>query len=322
MNRVPDTSRGSNPRLTPLMMQSFSRLLGSTGSSNSSSLNGTGDSGFLSSFTSSNSSTPSETDSSSQLYCSTPVASGLLLSHQTAILNQTSDQTPVSHYPGFKHRGSFSEDRIPRPSPSLSDEAISLDVEADDLLSRLIRTSAPAVRRILQYLSNEDLLRLCQACDTFCRAVFDQQPILKRLSKYLISVKQNAENRSTPSHNNLGARPFGAGDILRPVQNVFNLNATPGVVWTVPSPLENVDLKKIPQQLRALILLTKELSSHHCVALCHNCRCLVPIRLYQQHQAVECSSCHQLARKGATPSISSRALAIPKKKKALFPNFR
>ena len=317
-NRVPENSRG-NPRLTPLMVQSFSRLLSSAGSSNSSSFNHTGDSGYLSSFISSNNSTPStEPDSSSHLYCSTPVASGSLLSQQTTILSQTSDQTPVSRHPGTKHMGCFSEDRIPRPSPSLSNQATDcLEIEADDVLSCLIKSSAPAVRLIFQYLSNEDLLRLCQVCDTFCRAVCDQQPTLKRLSKFLISINQNAENRTTP---NLGVRSFGVGDVLRPVENVLNFSPNPGAVWTIPSPLESVDLKKIPTQLRSLITMTKGLSSNYCVASCHTCRRLMSVRLYQNHKAVACSTCLQQASK--TSSSSSRVLAVPKNKKTLFPNLR
>jgi hypothetical protein len=278
--RYPGSVRG-NPRLTPLMMSSFSRL-------HESSLNRTADSGYQSSFASlTNSFTPSSdvSDSSSRLYCSTPVTEDSILPYTTSNLDPVLD-TPVQSV--SSSRASFTEDRVPlnRGTTALDQDSTECP---NDVLSCLIRSRCtPSIQRILMYLGDEDLMRLCQVSDEYCGAVCDDQSCLKRLSKFLISTQQNGENRTTLSHNNDG-RPYGG--VLRPIQNVMPLTQS-GVVWTVPSPLESVDMNSIPRQLQTLIGMTRTLSEHHCVTNCHTCRSLIAVRLHHP-KLVECQRCSQ-----------------------------
>lgn len=310
MDKSQENSKGSSNsfRCTPLLVNSFSRL--STSVNRSTSFNRTADSGYHSR---NGSFTPSAADSSSQLYCSTPVA-GLVLSHPTSILSQTSE-TPVHYFPSGS-RGNYSEDRIPhrRSSTPLSFHE---EEESDekDVLGRLIKRSDPAVRKVLSYLGDEDLLQLSQVSEVFCKAICDELPVLKRLSEYLISAKQMAENRITSSRNQLGGpRP---SRVFASVGNTMDVSL-PGARWTVPSPLESIDMRRIPSQLKSLIQITKGLSDHQYVASCHSCRCLVPVRKrHLKPHVVECSSCQ--TRKATTYSC----VRPPNpKKKALFSDFR
>lgn len=324
--KMPESVKGgSNPKFTPLMMNSFSRLSSSGNRRNSSVLNGTADSGYLSSFTSNTSFTPSTEASTSssqpqELYCSTPVTGGNhVLSHMTGILNQSSE-TPVQCFSSLKNiRGRYSEDRIPRRRtllPSIDQEA---EIDEHDILSRLISQSTPAVRRILQFLGEEDLLRLCQVSSVICRAVCDDQLALKRLSKYLIVSYQTIENRVTSRlPHPLGVARATIGGALRAVDNFLDTSLPSGTVWTVPSPLECIDIDQVPVQLRSLIAMTKGLSQHQYVASCHSCRCLVPVR--RRSQIVECSSCQHKAKKNETLSFSR--VPNSRSKKTLFPGFR
>lgn len=283
--RFSGTVRG-NPRLTPLMMSSFSRL-------HESSLNRTADSGYQSSFASlTNSFTPSSdaSDSSSRLFCSTPVTENSVLPCTTTNLHPVLD-TPV--HPDLSSRASFTEDRIPlnRGTIALAQNSIECP---NDILSCLIRSCCtPSIQRILMYLGDEDLMRLCQVSDEYCQAVCDDQSSLKRLSKFLISTYQNGENRTTLSYNNNDGRPFGG--VLRSIENVMPVTQS-GVVWTVPSPLETIDMNSVPRLFRTLIGLTKTLSENHCVTNCHTCRSLVAVRLHN-HKSVECHSCSQRSRR-------------------------
>lgn len=303
--RMPENLRG---RLTPLMMRnSFSRL-------NESSLNRTGDSGYQSSFASlSRSFTPSsDVSDSSRLYCSTPVIEDSVLTSRNSVILDPVLDTPVLSVHPIKTR--YSEDRIPcqrRPLP-VGEET---DDRSADVLSCLIRNQTrPAIQHIFNYLAAEDLLRLCQVSVEFCRSVFDDQASLKRLSRFLISIHQNGENRTTVSHNN--SRPFGG--ILRQIHNVMSTNLPSGTAWSIPSPLETIDLKSIPSQFQSLIGLTRSLSEHHYVTTCHACRCLVAARL-QHPEAVECSNCSKPANVRRTIGGSRR---VQKPKATLFSSFR
>ncbi len=307
--RIPESQRG-NPRLTPLMMMnSFSRL-------HESSLNRTADSGYQSSFASLSSSfTPSSSDvsdSSSRLYCSTPVTDqDSVLPHKTKILNPVLD-TPV--HPVLPNRTPFSEDRIPSQRTTLPLDQDTEDLPSDVLNCLIRNRCTPPIQRILKYLGEEDLLRLCQVSDPYCRAVCDDQTSIKRLSKFLISVHQNGENRTTISQNNIGGRPHGG--ILRPIQNVLGTSLPSGTVWTVPSPLETIEISSIPRQFQKLIDLTKGLSEHHCVTTCHTCRGLVAVRLHH-HRSVECQSCSQRSRR-----TNGNSRLVTKTKASLFASFR
>lgn len=302
MNRNHSKHVRGNPRFTPLMMSSFSRL-------HESSLNQTADSGYQSSFASLSSSfTPSSdsTDSASRLYCSTPVTQDSVLSHKTTFLDPVLD-TPV-HIPANKKR--FSEDRIPRQKITLPIDEESTNFSSD-VLSSLIRHCVLATQRVFHYTNAEDLLRLCQVSDIYCRAVCDDQAALKRLSKYLISVHQNGENRAT--HSNVGGRPYGG--ILRPIDNLLSFNVPPGHVWSVPSPLEAIDLNSVPCLLRRLVEMTKTLSENQVVSICHSCRTLVPVRI-THHRLTECSSCSQRSRRQNANRSATRT------KVSLLPSFR
>ena len=299
--KFPGTVRG-NPRVTPLMMNSFSRL-------HESSLNQTADSGYQSSFVSFNNSFASlsdASDSSSLLYCSTPVTEVSILPNKTSNLDPVLN-TPVP--PVLSSRTCFSEDRIPlnRRTNTLFEAHIECP---SDILSCLIRSrSLPSIQRILMYLGDEDLMRLCQVSDDYCKAVFDDQSALKRLSKFLISIHQNGENRT--SQNNNDGRTYRG--VLRDIQNVMPVTPS-GVIWTVPSPLETIDMKSVPRLFRSLIGLTKTSSEHHCVTICHTCRRnLIAVRL-PYNKAVECQSCSRSKR-----TIGS---SRPITKAKLFPTHR
>ena len=307
--RIPESLRGNPNRLTPLMMMnSFSRL-------HDSSLNRTADSGYQSSFASlSSSSTPSSSilsDSSSRLYCSTPVTDeDSILPSTTQILDPALD-TPV--HPVLTSRTQFSEDRI----PSQRTTSLPLDQDTEDspsdVLNCLIRSrTTPPIHRIFKYLGDEDLMRLCQVSDTYCRAVCDDQASIKRLSRFLISTHQNGENRTTLSHNNAGGRPYGG--ILRPIENVLGASLPVGTVWTVPSPLEAVEMSCVPRQFRELVELTRSLSENNCVSTCHSCRRLVAVRLHH-HRSVECPNCSQRSRR-------TNGRHVTKPKATLFASFR
>ncbi|KAK4037708.1 uncharacterized protein LOC116929732 [Daphnia magna] len=282
--RFPDSIRGKH-RVTPLMTSSFSRL-------GESSLNRTADSGYQSSIASSSRSfTPlSDVSDSSRLYCSTPLTEDSILSHQ--ISNSTVLlETPVQ--PVLPNRTYFSEDRIPSTRASLPVNVDAIDYPSD-VLSCLIRShSIPAIQRVFRCLADEDLMRLCQVSDDYCRAVCECPPALKRLSKFLIVSHQNGENRTTSSHNNIENRPHRG--ILRPIQNVMVVGLPSGTVWTVPSPLEAIDMSRVPHQFRTLVCLTKTLSEHHCVIYCRACRCLVAVRSNQQ-KTEECTNCNRFRR--------------------------
>ncbi|KAI9552247.1 hypothetical protein GHT06_022609 [Daphnia sinensis] len=281
--RMPDSMRGKH-RVTPLMMSSFSRL-------GESSLNRTADSGYQSSIASSSRSfTPlSDVSDSSRLYCSTPVTEDSILSHQISC-SKVLLETPVQ--PVLPNRTYFSEDRIPSTRISLPANEDVIDYPSD-VLSCLIRShSIPAIQRVLRCLEDEDLMRLCQVSDDYCRAVCECPPALKRLSKFLIVSHQNGENRTTSS--NIGNRPHRG--ILRPIQNVMDVGLPSGTVWTVPSPLEAIDMSRVPHQFRTLVCLTKTLSEHHCVIYCRACRSLVAVRITQQ-KTEECPNCNRRTKK-------------------------
>lgn len=276
--RFPDSMRES--KVTPLMKSSFSKF-------NESSLNRTADSGYQSSFASSRRSyTPfSDVSNSSRLYCSTPVTEDSILLHHTAN-SKVLLETPVQ--PVLPNRAYFSEDRIPSTRSSVPDPEHAVNY---DILSCLIRShSIPAIQRVFRCLEDEDLMRLCQVSDDYCRSVCECPPALKRLSNFLISSHQNGENRITSSHNNIDGRLDRR--ILRSIQNVMPTGLPSGTVWTIPSPLEAIDLKSVPSQFQELVKLTKRLSEQHYVIYCRACRSLVPVRLHQQ-RTEECPNCNR-----------------------------
>lgn len=294
-------------RYTPLMMNSFSRLR----STDSCSRNQTADSGYLSSFASSNNSsfaTSAIEDSLSNLYCSTPVA-GLSI-NSTTIIHPT--ETPV-HAKPLSHV-QYSEDRIPcHKIVTTSSATQENDDTQSDVLSSLIKWRiTPTIHKIFKYLGDEDLLNLCQVSDIYCQTVCDDQLALKRLSRFLITANQDGENRITTSFN---SRSDNRG-ILRPIHNFLNVNPSAGAVWTIPSPLENIDLPGVPKQFKALVRMTKEMSEFQYVSVCHSCRGMVAVRLHHQ-QSVECSKCLQLSKRNNT-----RNRAGTKKKLLLFPTLR
>ena len=302
-----DSSRGIF-KVTPLMMNSFSRLRGS----DSGSRNQTVDSGYQSSFASSNNSfTPSTLeDSLANLYCSTPVASHSLSTNTTAVTHPT--ETPVSKLPSIAQ---YSEDRI----PSIKITPLATTQEADDEIQSGVFSSlitwriTPTIRKILQFLGDEDLLNLCQVSDLYCQTVCNDQLALKRLSRFLINANQNGENRTTSSVN---GRPSSRG-ILNPIHNLLNVNLSAGAVWTIPSPLENINRPGVPGQFKTLVQMTKEMSEFQYVSVCHSCRSMVAVRLHQQQQSVECSRCLQLSKRNTTRNRTGR-----KKKILLFPTLR
>ncbi|XP_057377960.1 uncharacterized protein LOC130699920 [Daphnia carinata] len=295
--RCPHSMRGKH-RVTPLMKSSFSRL-------GESSLNRTADSGYQSSIASSSRSfTPlSDVSDSSRLYCSTPVAEDSILSHQIAYPKMLLE-TPVQ--PVLPNRTHFSEDRIPSTRTSLVVNEDVIDCPSD-VLSCMIRShSIPAIHRVLTYLEDQDLMRLCQVSDDYCRAVCECPPALKRLSKFLIVSHQNRENRTTSSHNNVGNRPHH-GIPLRSIQNVMDVGLPSGTVWTVPSPLETIDMNRVPDQFRTLVDLITTLSEHHCVINCRACRRLVAVRVNQRKTEV-CLNCN---RRTKTSRLVTRPKTLP-----------
>lgn len=300
--RIPEGVR-SNSRLTPLMINSFSKL-------HENSLNRTTDSGYQSSFASlSRSFTPSSdvSSSSSLLYCSTPVTEDSILATRSSVLTTVQD-TPVQSIVYSRTR--YSSDRIPCQKNKLL-PAIEAEAQSSDVLSCLIRSRIrPVVDKIFKYLRDEDLFQLCQVSDELCRAICEDQSTIKRLSIFLINVQQNGENRTTSNaHNN---RPYGG--VLRPIHNVLSVNMSAGAVWTVPTRLETIDMERVPRQFQSLVLLTKSLSEHHYVTNCHTCRCFVAVRLHNQ-RPVECPSCSQRSRR-----INGRL--VTKTKTSLFSSFR
>lgn len=281
-SRITENAR-PHPRVTPLLMNCFSRL------QNSTSLNRTSDSGYDSSCLSSNSSTPSANCDSFGRYSSTPIMnSSLVLPHQPQRVLLPSADTPVCSV-SEGHR-KFSSDRIPCRRAILSTRQEE-EISSNDFLSNLIQRSAtPAVKRILQYLDAVDLLKLCQVSDIYCQAVCNHQECLRRLSKYMILAHQNCENRVSPS---LHLR--SSGRILREIQNIMNVEATAGMILnTSPSALETIDLDHIPRMLRLLLDMTKNLTESQCVVICHSCRRLAAIR--QSQKSTECAKCTRRVR--------------------------
>lgn len=299
--RFPDSLRGKS-RLNSLMLNSFSRL-------HESSLNHTSDSGYQSSFASlSTNSTPSldVSESSSHVYCSTPVTEDSALTIRNSVLG------PVLETPVLSGRTRFSADRIPCQRTLLPLGEESGDVSTD-VLSCLIRNRIrPAIRSIYSHLTEEDLLRLCQVSNDYCLSVCDDKPALRRLSKFLIVVHQNGENRTTLSQNNI--RPHAG--VLRPIHNVLSTSLPVGTMWSIPSPLETVDMNSIPRQLKLLITMTKTLSENSCVTTCHKCRRLVEARLNHQKEVL-CPGCSKPSRRTNTNSR-----LVNKTKASLFSSFR
>ena len=260
-DQIPENLR-PRPRITPLLMNSFSRL------------NQTADSGYDSSFLSSSSSTPS-TDCDSSMCSSTPIP---VLSHRTRKTLTPFSNTPLA-------RKKFSSDRIPCRRTILCNRQEE-EISADDLLSNLIQRSAsPVVKRILRYLSPEDLLSLCQVSDIYCQTVCNHRECLRRLSKFLINAHQNCENRASSSQHSRGS-----GRILREIQNVMSPDQPgAGTISTIPSPLETIDLQNIPSMLRLLLNMTKSLTEMQCVVVCRTCRRFVAVRQSQKsHECVRC----------------------------------
>ena len=258
---IPENSR-LHPRITPLLMNNFSRL------------NRTADSGYDSSFLSTSSLTPS-TDCDSSICSSTPIP---ILPHRIRKILTPFSNTPVGHR-------KFSSDRIPCRRTILCSHEEE-EISADDILSNLIQRSAsPVVQRILRYLNPEDLLSLCQVSDIYCQAVCSHQECLRRLSKFLITAHQNCENRASSSQHNRSS-----GRILREIQNVMSTEQPAvGSVPTVPSPLETIDLENIPSTLRSLLNMTKSLTELQCVVSCRTCRRFVAVRQSQKsHECVRC----------------------------------
>jgi len=288
-----DSSKGIF-KVTPLMMNSFSRLRGS----DSGSRNQTADSGYQSSFALSNNSfTPSTLeDSLTNLYCSTPVASHSLSTKPTAAIHPT--ETPVSKQPS---KVQYSEDRIPSKKITTHITTQNSDETQSGVFSSLIKWKiTPTIRKILQYLGEEDLLNLCQVSDMYCQTVCNDQMALKRLSRFLINANQNGENRTT---SNVNGRPSTRG-ILNQIQNLLNADLSAGAVWTIPSPLENIHRPGVPGQFKALVQMTKEMSEFQYVSVCHSCRSMVAVRLHQQQQSIECSICLQQSKRNTTRNRS------------------
>jgi len=277
-DQIPENPR-LHPRITPLLMNSFSRL------------NRTADSGYDSSFLSTSSLTPS-TDCDSSICSSTPLP---VLPHRTRKVLAPFSDTPVG-------RRKFSSDRIPCRRTILSTRQEE-EISADDLLSNLIQRSAsPVIQRILRYLKPEDLLSLCQVSSMYCETICNHRECLRRLSTFLIGIHQNCENRASSSQHNRGS-----GRILREIQNVMTADQfAVGMISTIPSPLETIDLESIPSMLRSLLNMTKSLTEQQCVVVCRSCRRFVAAR--QSQKSYECVRCQRnsLAKRAGKKMMNHR----------------
>lgn len=268
-------------KFTPLLAQSFSRI-------NDSVISNLTDSGYSSSLhsTFSRSFTPSESNCNSlDQYCSTPIT-GV---QSIKIVKNSEGKTDTSSL-SIPRTPQFSEDRIPLASRTNTSITKTSEEKGDNsLLGKLItHQTLSALKKIFYYLNPEDLLRFCQVSSAHCGAVCDDSAALMRLSRYLINLQQNGENRLVIGHR-ARVRPAA---ILRPIQNILNASGdqVSAASWTIPSPLENVATSDCPPLLKKLIGMTKSLTDHSCIARCHSCRCFVPVKLYHK-KPVSCSQC-------------------------------
>lgn len=288
-------SLNSKSRLTPLLVNSFSKL------GDDSLLNRTADSGYQSALS------DLSTSSSSLLYCSTPVMPDCLEKRSKRLLAPR-----------------FSADRIPWSNSRLEliQENYSRIPAHPDVLSGLIGSGGalPIIRRIFTYLKAEDLLRLAQVSDEICRAICDDNPSIRKLSTYLVQIHQNGENRLTSGANTIRTRATTLRSIENLPRSATSANVAAGMApWIVPSPLDSIDMDRVPIQLKSLLQLTKTLTERQCAAVCHRCRCLVGVRMHLRRPA-ECSACST-----TNPSVTKanhRPVRKSKPSSTLFSSFR
>lgn len=286
-----NSNNGSFSRsgLTPLLRESFSGLRDARRSS----LYSPADSGY---------------DSSICDVSLTPAGS------ETAAGRQSSSTPLFSILPQrtrahlFPETPRFSEDRIPRPAVTRT-SSTSADDDSD-LLSMLMRRDV-AVRQILSYLPDADLFTLCQVSDTYCSLVYSDRSCLHRLASFLRKEKCSVENRTTPHRTLLdpAARRRSEG-ILRSIENLPRTPSTPS--YTVPSVLENINLRMIPFRLRSLIELSTDLGELDVVQVCRSCPRLVVVARAvgetPRGAASECTKCRARSqpRSGTARKLRSR----------------
>ena len=307
-------SRMQQREVNPLLSASFSKF----NSSLRSTPNQSRDSGFhdissTSNFSSNNTSNSSLTPASSntnsfQIYSSTPLIprrSSHILDHQTS---SNTHFTPPSNTPvNLPCRRLHAFERIPStrsiPGPLLEDEG-----GVGDWLGVLTRNGI-GNRHIFQYLSGEDLLKMCQVSDLYCSSICRDRDSLKRLSQYLKREHDNLENRP---RNLRPRRGRSSGNrVLRQMQNLppsaFAVDVDPSL--SNPSVLEAIDVHLIPRRLKFLLEMTAALNVGDYVASCRTCRGLTVVTEGTTQLPTLCEPC-QLRSKKSQPMPSKKMLSL------------